>query len=104
MLFPLALLIARGLKAITQLQLRGLSVLLAIKGLSERSRSKKALAISFLLKGVPFCDSGLSILLAVKGLPERSRLKKALAISFLLKGFFFYNSGIITYLALRDKG
>jgi hypothetical protein len=78
--------------------------LLAVEGISERSRSKKALAMSFLLKGVPFCDGGFGVLLAVEGPPERSRLKKALAMSFLLKGVSFCDGGIIAYPALLDDG
>lgn len=103
-MFPLASSIAGGLEAIRRLQSRGLGVSLAVEGSSERSRSKKALAISFLLKGVPFYDGGFGVLLAVKGPPERSRSKKALAMSFLLKGVSFCDGGIVAYPALRDDG
>jgi hypothetical protein len=102
--FPLASSIARGLEAIRRLRSRSLGVLLVIKGSPGRSRSKKALAMSFFLKGVSFCNSGLGVVLTVEGSPERSRSKKALAMSFLLKGVPFCNSGIVAYPALRDNG
>ncbi len=82
----------------------GTAPILTVEGFSERSRSKKALAMSFLLKGVPFCDGGFGVLLAIKGPPERSRSKKALAMSFFLKGVSFYDGGIVTYPALQDDG
>lgn len=73
LLIPLTSLVAGGGEAILGLRSRGLGFFRAVEGsLLERSISKKALAMSFVTKGISFFDGGIIAYLVLSVRSDRA--------------------------------